>query len=193
MVPATVTDATCRRPAASRCRLRLCTQVRLPLVCLGAVLLSGCATMSGLLASKMFTATGLLSLAATGKGIADHALTLLMEEDCRILDGVLREDREICEESGSPATERDFKGLIAMLSEEPTESSLSDTYRFDRNDELALELSNMTGRSAGDIGGRPVALRFDAVPYQLQLETRLPGRRLRVPSPYLLAGLTPAL
>jgi hypothetical protein len=52
-----------------------------------------------------------VSVGTTGKSVGEHALGAVSDKDCRILEGIGREDRKICEEPGSPATERDFKGL----------------------------------------------------------------------------------
>jgi hypothetical protein len=49
--------------------------------------------------------------AATGKTMDEHALSAATHKDCRVLEGIARTDRRVCEEHGAPATEHDFKGL----------------------------------------------------------------------------------
>jgi hypothetical protein len=66
------------------------------------------------------TAISLVSTATTGKGTNEHLLSLLFDEDCRILEGLLRKERNICEPHGSPATEDDWDGLSGYASYEPT-------------------------------------------------------------------------
>jgi hypothetical protein len=56
-------------------------------------------------------AADVASTAATGKGTTEHALDQMTGKDCRIIEGVVRSDRRLCEPWDAPATERDFKGL----------------------------------------------------------------------------------
>jgi hypothetical protein len=51
------------------------------------------------------------STAATGKGVTDHALSAATGEDCNLVEGATRKDRDICEPEGSAPTKKDFKGL----------------------------------------------------------------------------------
>jgi len=95
----------------------------------GAVL-SGCALpFAGPLAfSDILTGISIFSTAATGKGATEIALDVLTGEDCRLLEGALREDRDFCEQPGSAATEEDFKGVVAWLEEgEPASPGPGDT------------------------------------------------------------------
>ncbi len=90
-----------------------------PLVVLfaGALALSGCATavIGSITVSQLSAIAGATSTAATGRGLQDHALSALTGRDCRLLEGIFRADRRICEEPGSPATENDFRGVVVML------------------------------------------------------------------------------
>ena len=49
--------------------------------------------------------------AATGKTTDEHVLSAVTHKDCRVIEGIARADRKVCEEPGSPATEHDFKGI----------------------------------------------------------------------------------
>jgi len=53
------------------------------------------------------------SVGASGKSLTDHALDAATGKDCRVVEGVTRSDRDVCEARGSPATRRDYKGLGA--------------------------------------------------------------------------------
>ena len=55
-----------------------------------------------------------VSIAATGKDIGDHAVSLVADQDCRILEGIVRPGRKICEDYGAPATADDFHGLSTV-------------------------------------------------------------------------------
>lgn len=75
--------------------------------------LTGCASFAGSAVSDASSVVGLVSTATTGKGLGDHLLSALTGEDCNLSEGLLREDRAVCEAEGSPATLKDFKGLYA--------------------------------------------------------------------------------
>jgi hypothetical protein len=89
-------------------------------------LLGGCALpFAGSLAfTDILTGVSLVSTATTGKGTTEVALDIVTGKDCRLLEGALREDRDFCEEPGSPATEDDFKGVVAWLEEDEPASPL---------------------------------------------------------------------
>lgn len=55
------------------------------------------------------------STLTTGKGIPEHLISFVMGKDCRLMEGIMREDRRICEEQGAPSTAKDFKGVIVVL------------------------------------------------------------------------------
>jgi len=74
--------------------------------------------------TDMVTGVSVVTTAATGKGATEIALDMITGQDCRFLEGVFRDDRDLCEEPGSPATEEDFKGLAGWIDEEPSESPL---------------------------------------------------------------------
>jgi len=82
-----------------------------------AIALSGCATavVGSITLGQISTAAGIASVGTTGKGLQDHALSAVTGQDCRLLEGIVRTNRQICEEPGSPATEEDFPGVVVML------------------------------------------------------------------------------
>jgi len=84
-----------------------------------ALILSGCATavVGSITLGQISTAAGVASVGATGKGLPDHALSSVMGQDCRLLEGLVRSTRRVCEVPGSPATENDFRGVVVMLRE----------------------------------------------------------------------------
>jgi len=85
---------------------------------LGGVL-SGCATpIAGLALTDILTGASIITTATTGKGTTEIALDLVTGQDCRFLEGAFREDRDFCEEEGSPATEEDFKGLAGLVEDD---------------------------------------------------------------------------
>ena len=82
--------------------------------------LSGCALpFAGSLAfTDLLPVISIFSTAATGKGVTEIALDVVTGQDCRLLEGALREDRDFCEEPGSAATDDDFKGVVAWLEDD---------------------------------------------------------------------------
>jgi len=42
-------------------------------------------------------------------------MDLVTGKDCRIMEGLMRDDREVCEERGSPATYDDFNGVMGLV------------------------------------------------------------------------------
>ena len=93
------------------------TQLKVVGFVLAAFALNGCAIPVGgaLTFNHLMTATSALTTAMTGKGMGDIALDKMTGLDCRMIEGTLRSDRELCEANGSPATARDFKGFSSVL------------------------------------------------------------------------------
>ena len=100
-------------PAAEELVVQLRFGARLAPLLL-ATLCAGCVAPAGGAAVVAMNALTGVSLAATGKGISDHAVSLVQDQDCRILEGVIRSDRKICEDYGAPATAHDFHGLSTV-------------------------------------------------------------------------------
>jgi len=72
--------------------------------------------------TDILAGASLVTTAVTGKGTTEIALDILTGKDCRLIEGALREDRDFCEEEGSPATEDDFKGLAGWVDDNALES-----------------------------------------------------------------------
>jgi len=49
--------------------------------------------------------------AVNGKGLAEDGVDAATGKDCRVIESATRKDRKLCETRGSPATDKDFKGL----------------------------------------------------------------------------------
>lgn len=78
--------------------------------------LSGCGApiLAGLTFAELSTAGSLISTAATGKGLSEHAMDAATGQDCRIIDSIIRKNRKLCERKDSPALEKDWKGLASI-------------------------------------------------------------------------------
>lgn len=76
-------------------------------------ILGGCAaTIGGVSLSSISSFAGFASTLFTGADLGEHAASLVTGKDCRFSEGLLREDRDICEEPGSLATRDDFHGIF---------------------------------------------------------------------------------
>jgi hypothetical protein len=84
-----------------------------------ALLVSGCAApvIGTLTLNELSSGTSLASTGLTGKSLSELALSWATGKDCRFMEGLLREDRKICEERDSPATDKDFNGLLGLVSD----------------------------------------------------------------------------
>jgi hypothetical protein len=89
----------------------------LPLLAGAALLLSACAApiIGGLTLSQLSSASSLASSGLTGKSLTEMAMDLVTGKDCRIMEGLVRDDRQICEERDSPATYDDFNGVMGLV------------------------------------------------------------------------------
>ena len=78
--------------------------------------LAGCSApiFAGLTLGEFGLAASLVSTAATGKGLGEHAMDAATGRDCRVLEGLARDDRKLCERADSPALDDDWKGLASL-------------------------------------------------------------------------------
>jgi hypothetical protein len=76
-------------------------------------MLGGCAgTIAGVSFSSISSFAGFASTIFTGADLGEHAASIVTGKDCRFSEGLVREDRDICEEPGSLATRADFHGIF---------------------------------------------------------------------------------
>lgn len=77
----------------------------------------GCAApvIGSITVGHLLGAASAVIMATDGKGLSEVALDVATGQDCRVLEGALREDREICEVPGSSATRDDFKGMSTIM------------------------------------------------------------------------------
>ena len=108
-----------------------------------ALALNGCSipVVGALTFNHLMTATSALTTAMTGKGMGDIALDKLTGLDCRMIEGTLRSDRELCEVNGSPATARDFKGFSSVLAYLEKEFTSSEVNKTNEDGSFKVELA----------------------------------------------------
>ena len=78
----------------------------------------GCAlpVLGGFGLNEIFSGASVSATLLSGKGLTEYALDSVTGLDCRLIHGALRSDRKFCEIPGSPATDKDFKGLVSLVS-----------------------------------------------------------------------------
>ncbi len=76
-------------------------------------ILGGCAgTVAGVSLSSISSFAGFASTIFTGADLGEHAVSIVTGKDCRFSEGLMRADRDVCEEPGSLATRDDFHGIF---------------------------------------------------------------------------------
>ena len=83
------------------------------IACLCTVFLGSCVIVAAVPAS--FVVTEVVPHAINGKGLPEDAADLVTGKDCRVIEGIVRKDRQTCETRGSPETRKDFKGLSGLV------------------------------------------------------------------------------
>ncbi len=87
--------------------------VALTAILASTTILGGCAgTIAGVSLSSISSFAGFASTIFTGADLGEHAVSLVTGKDCRFSEGLVRADRDICEEPGSAATRNDFHGIF---------------------------------------------------------------------------------
>lgn len=83
-------------------------------------LAGGCALpfAAGVGVGEVISLASLTGTIAYNKGASDLALDIVTGGNCRIVEGLVREDRKVCEEEGSDASERDFKGVVGVVQDD---------------------------------------------------------------------------
>lgn len=124
---------------------RICAMIAVGLA------LSGCAApiIGALTFGQLTTIAGLVSTATTGKGLSDHALSLITGKDCNLTEAILRKARKLCEEKDSVATKDDFKGVFVAFGGK--ESEPLDRMARARQQELATAERVASGAPASVI------------------------------------------
>lgn len=97
--------------------------LRLTLLASAGLGLAACAgpVVLGINIGTATTIGSVASTAATGKGLGEHAVSAVVEKDCRLIESIVRKEREFCEEYGSPAQKEDFTGVASWF--EPPEEA----------------------------------------------------------------------
>ena len=81
------------------------------------LMLSGCASpiIGVLTIGEVASIAGLVSTFMSGQDLTEHALSAATGKDCRILEAMLRSERDFCVDHSDSSTENDFEGVIALF------------------------------------------------------------------------------
>ena len=157
----------CQRQARSQTKRHLKATTALAILSIG---LSGCSApiIGALTLGQVTTIAGIASSFMSGRDLTEHALSAATGKDCRLLESILRSDRNFCEEPGSEATQDDFKGVIALL-----EDSQSDTQ---------TAFAEAAAIEPAHFGFAPVDRRIDVKRFTLDnvAQTKAPARAERL-------------
>lgn len=117
-----------------------------------ALMSSGCAApiVGALGVSELFTVASLGGTVAFNKGASDLALDIVTGQNCRIVEGIVRKDREICEPDSSKAADNDFKGVVGFVAENQDDLELVTEQELDRQTGEKVEVATWRLRARGD-------------------------------------------
>lgn len=105
------------------------------------LMLSGCASpiIGALTIGEVASIAGLVSTFMSGQDLTEHALSAATGKDCRILEAMLRSERDFCVEHSDSATDGDFEGVMALFDEGQTSTTtIAATGASDSQDEADL-------------------------------------------------------
>lgn len=155
------------------------------------LLLGACAgpVVLGINLGTASTVGSVISTAATGKGLGEHALSAATEKDCAIIEGAFRSDRKFCEERGAEATKSDFKGLAVLFDDKPQPASATMLAQApaETGDIVQAEADAVTAETRGV---EAVALEPPA-PAVVQIAAAPPPPKAEKPSPVRVAAAPP--
>lgn len=105
-----------QRPASKKNRVR---KSGIAATVAAGLMLSGCASpiIGALTIGEIASIAGLVSTFMSGQDLTEHALSAATGKDCRILEAMLRSERDFCVEHSDNATDGDFEGVIALFDE----------------------------------------------------------------------------
>jgi len=101
------------------------------------LMLSGCASpiIGALTIGEIASIAGIVSTFMSGQDLTEHALSAATGQDCRILEAMLRSERDFCVDHDDTATEDDFEGVAALFGTD-TGTAVA---KVDTRDKQALE------------------------------------------------------
>ena len=103
------------------------------------LMLSGCASpiIGALTIGEVASIAGLVSTFMSGQDLTEHALSAATGKDCRILEAMLRSERDFCVDHSDSSTENDFEGVIALF--DNSQRSTTTLASADTVDDLSAE------------------------------------------------------
>ncbi len=100
------------------------------------LMLSGCASpiIGALTIAEIASIAGAVSTVMSGQDLTEHALSAATGQDCRILEAILRSERDFCVDHSDTATANDFEGVLALFDDGQSSTTIADS-----GNELAAE------------------------------------------------------
>lgn len=139
---------------------------RAGLVGVFALMTSGCAApiVGALGVSELITVASLGGSVAFNKGASDIALDIVTGQNCRIVEGIVREDRQICEPGNSEAADNDFKGVVGFVAENQDDLEMVTELETDHQTGEKVEVATwrLRAKADGQIEGQDATAVIDA-------------------------------
>jgi hypothetical protein len=130
------TSQQAQQPASKKNRIR---KSGIAATVAAGLMLSGCASpiIGALTLGEVASIAGIVSTFMSGQDLTEHALSAATGKDCRILEAMLRSERDFCVDHSDNATENDFEGVIALFDD--GQGSTTTLATADTDDGLSAE------------------------------------------------------
>jgi hypothetical protein len=105
------------------------------------LMVSGCASpiIGALTIGEVATIAGIVSTFMSGQDLTEHALSAATGQDCRILESMLRSERDFCVDHNDATTGDDFEGVMAMFDDSTSNTAIAEAdIRDNRGSEADL-------------------------------------------------------
>ncbi len=115
MAPRLITeDHEVQKPSHNKSRIR---KSGIAATLAASMMLSGCASpiIGALTIGEVASIAGLVSTFMSGQDLTEHALSAATGQDCRILEAMLRPERDFCVDHSDSSTQNDFEGVMALF------------------------------------------------------------------------------
>ncbi len=106
------------------------------------MMLSGCASpiIGALTIGEVASIAGLVSTFMSGQDLTEHALSAATGKDCRILEAMLRSERDFCVDHSDDATRNDFEGVMALFDDDQAPTTMIATADTEGNQTAETDL-----------------------------------------------------
>jgi hypothetical protein len=92
------------------------------------LMVSGCASpiIGALTIGEVASIAGIVSTFMSGQDLTEHALSAATGQDCRILESMLRSERDFCVDHNDATTDDDFEGVMALFDDGASNTAIAE-------------------------------------------------------------------